>query len=90
VESIKERVDARDVSGYIAAAAAHQDAMDRLRELAERLEDEHGAVTDDEQQAALDRITAIDGWHDEQRWSSAGSPLSGRRPGRTCHVERRA
>ncbi|MFF9559970.1 hypothetical protein ACF1DY_29655 [Streptomyces albus] len=26
--------------------------------------------TDDEQQAALDRIAAIDGWHDEQRSSS--------------------
>lgn len=23
-------------------------------------------MTDDEQQAALDRIAAIDGWHDEQ------------------------
>ncbi|MCK8434285.1 hypothetical protein G3I77_15010 [Streptomyces sp. D2-8] len=43
VESIKERVDARGASGYI-AAAAHRDAMDRLRELAERLEEEHGAV----------------------------------------------
>ena len=55
------------VSSYIAAAAAHRDAMDRLRELSERLEEEHGTVTDDEQQAALDRIAAIDGWHDEQR-----------------------
>ncbi|MBU7598441.1 hypothetical protein JGS22_012655 [Streptomyces sp. P38-E01] len=67
LESIKERVDARGVSGYIAAAAIHQDAMDQLRELARRLEEEHGTVTDDEQQAALDRIAAIDGWHDEQR-----------------------
>ncbi|WP_329020350.1 hypothetical protein [Streptomyces sp. NBC_00690] len=32
VESIKGRVDARGVSGYISAATAHQDAMDRLRE----------------------------------------------------------
>ncbi|WP_405583932.1 hypothetical protein [Streptomyces sp. NBC_01092] len=55
------------MSGYIAAAAAHRDAMDRLRGLAERLEEEHGVVTDDEQQAALDRIAAIDGRHDEQR-----------------------
>ncbi|NUV59014.1 hypothetical protein [Streptomyces sp. CAI-85] len=67
VESIKERVDARGVSSYIAAAAAHQDALDRLRELAERIEDEHGAVTDDEQQSALDRIAAMDSWHDGQR-----------------------
>ncbi|MFF8032488.1 MULTISPECIES: hypothetical protein [unclassified Streptomyces] len=58
------------MSGHIAAAAAHQDAMDRLRELAGRLEEEHGAVTDDEQQAALDRIAAVDGWHDEQRPAS--------------------
>ena len=50
VESIKERVDARGVSGYIAAAAAHQDAMDRLRELADRLEEEElfaGGVEDE-------------------------------------------
>lgn len=67
VESIKERVDPRGVSGYIAAAAAHQDAMNRLRELAERIEEEHGAVTDDDQQAALDRIAAMDSWHDKQR-----------------------
>ncbi|MFF6997595.1 hypothetical protein ACFY93_21905 [Streptomyces sp. NPDC008313] len=44
--------------------------MDRLRELSDRLEEEHGAVTDDEQQAALDRIAAIDGWHDGQQPSS--------------------
>ncbi|MFE7131853.1 hypothetical protein ACFVIM_13410 [Streptomyces sp. NPDC057638] len=67
VESIKERVDARGVSGYIAAAAAHQDAMDRLRELAECLEEENGALTEDDQQAALDRIAGIDDWHDERR-----------------------
>ena len=67
VEAIKERVDARGLSGCIESAAAHQDAMNRLRELAERLEEAHGAVTDDEQQAALDRIAAIDDWHDEHR-----------------------
>jgi histidinol dehydrogenase len=67
VESIKGRVDARGVSAYIAAAAAHQDAMDRLRELAEHLEDEHGRVSDEELQAALDRIDAIDDWHRDRR-----------------------
>ncbi|TXR96376.1 hypothetical protein EAO73_33205 [Streptomyces sp. col6] len=70
VESIRERVDSRGVSAYIAAAAAHQDAMDRLRDLADRLEEEHGAVTAGEQQAALDRIAAIDAWHDEHRPAS--------------------
>ncbi len=70
VESIKERVDARGVSAYIAAAAAHQDEMDRLRELSERLEEEHGRVTDDEYQAALDRVSAIDAWHDDRQSQS--------------------
>ena len=68
VESIKERVDARGVSGYIAAAAAHQDDVVVLGEVT-------GNVTasekvDDEQQAAMERIAAIDRWHDEQRSAS--------------------
>ncbi|MQY13871.1 hypothetical protein SRB5_40270 [Streptomyces sp. RB5] len=67
VESIKGRVDSRGVSAYIAAAAAHQDEMDRLRELADRLEEEHGPVTDDDYQAALDRIAEMDAWHDGQK-----------------------
>ncbi|MBF6351180.1 MULTISPECIES: hypothetical protein [Nocardia] len=65
VESIKGRVDSRGVSGYIAAAAAHRDAMDRLRELAEQIEEEYGPLSEEEQQAALDRIAALDEWHDE-------------------------
>ncbi|MFD4997825.1 hypothetical protein [Streptomyces buecherae] len=67
VASIELRPDARGVTDYIAAAAAHQDDMNRLRELAARLEVEHGVVSEDEQQAALARVTAIDGWHDRQR-----------------------
>ncbi|WP_405898861.1 hypothetical protein OG242_16305 [Streptomyces sp. NBC_00727] len=49
---------------------AQQDAMSRLRALAARLQDEYGPVTAEEQQAALDRIAAIDRWHDEQHAAS--------------------
>lgn len=73
VESIKGRVEARGVSAYIAAAAAHQDAMDRLRELGDRLEDEYGSVTAEEERAALERIAAIDDWHDEKRSPGAAA-----------------
>ncbi|MFD5038087.1 hypothetical protein ACFWMX_34320 [Streptomyces sp. NPDC058378] len=73
VESIKGRVDARGVSAYIAAAAAHQDAMDRLRELTDRLEAECGPVAAEEERAALERIAAIDDWHDEQRSPGAAA-----------------
>ncbi|MGX2997082.1 hypothetical protein JNUCC64_22940 [Streptomyces sp. JNUCC 64] len=66
MEHIREHVDTSGASDRIATAAtAHQDAMDRLRELAERLEAEHGAVTDAEERAALDRVAAIDDWHEE-------------------------
>lgn len=49
---------------------SHQDEMDRLRELVDRLEEECGEISDDEQNEALDRIAAIDAWHDEQRPNS--------------------
>lgn len=61
VESVKARDDARGMSWYTAAVATHQDAMDRLDELADRLEEEQGLVTDDKLRAALDRIAGIDG-----------------------------
>lgn len=73
LESIKGRVDARGVSAYIAAAAAHQDAMDRLRELSDRLEAEHGPVGEEDVQSALDRIAAIDTWHERRHGPEAAA-----------------
>jgi Arc/MetJ-type ribon-helix-helix transcriptional regulator len=67
VESIRGRVEARGVAAYITAAAAHQDAMDRLRELADQLEQEHGPVLEEDEQAALERSAAFDAWHDQRR-----------------------
>lgn len=67
LESIKARVDTRGVSAYIAAAAEHQDAMDGLHELSERLEEEYGAVSQGDYQAALDRLDRMDTWHAERR-----------------------
>ncbi|WUS98104.1 hypothetical protein OHA46_16115 [Streptomyces sp. NBC_00708] len=64
-DSCKEPAGPRNVPGV-----AQQDAMSRLRALADPLQDEYGPVTADEQQAALDRITAIDSWHDEQHAAS--------------------
>ncbi|WP_247597700.1 hypothetical protein [Streptomyces sp. RKND-216] len=78
-ESIKERVNARGVSACIAAAVAQPEGMDRLRELAERLEEDHGAESDDEQQAALNRIAAIDGWRDKARSGSPNPRVCGAR-----------
>ncbi|MGW0391550.1 hypothetical protein ACWDYJ_11755 [Streptomyces sp. NPDC003042] len=67
LESIRSRVDARGVSAYIAEAAAHADAMDKLSELSELLEREYGPYSDEAYEAVLDRIAAIDARHDERR-----------------------
>lgn len=73
LESIKARVDKRGVSAYIAAAVAHQDAMDKLRELSERLDEEYGPLYEGDMQAAIDRIAAIDEWHTTRRAPGAAA-----------------
>lgn len=63
--SIRERVGERELSAYVAEALVHQDRIDRLGELSDWLQEEHGAVTDEElaearriREAAQGRIAA--------------------------------
>ncbi|MCY0927374.1 hypothetical protein OTB20_14370 [Streptomyces sp. H27-H1] len=67
LESIRSRVDARGVSAWIAEAAARRDAGEKLGELADMLETEYGPYDDAAYEAVIDRIAAIDAWHDERR-----------------------
>ncbi|MBT2469945.1 hypothetical protein J7E97_19220 [Streptomyces sp. ISL-66] len=67
LESIRSRVDARGVSAWITEAAARRDAMDKLGELAAGLQEEHGALTDEELRATDDWLAAIDAKHDALR-----------------------
>lgn len=71
LESIRSRVDSRGVSAYITEAAVRMDAVDRLGELSTLLEEEYGPYDDEAYDAVLDRIAAIDTWHDERRAQTA-------------------
>lgn len=71
LESIRSRVDARGVSAWITEAAARRDAGEKLGELADMLEAEYGPYDDAAYEAVIDRIAAIDAWHDERRLGEA-------------------
>lgn len=77
LESIRSRVDARRVSAYITEAAVRMDAMDKLAELSAGLQEEHGALTDEELRAADEWLAAIDAKHDALRAGAEVKPDSG-------------
>ncbi|WP_278264741.1 hypothetical protein [Nocardia sp. AG03] len=52
LESIRERADERGVSAYVTEAVRHRDAMDKLRELGDFLDTEHGPVSAEQIDAA--------------------------------------
>ncbi|MFJ7271152.1 hypothetical protein ACIQV3_31675 [Streptomyces sp. NPDC099050] len=67
LESIRSRVDARGVSAYITEAAAGRDAVDKLGELSAGLQEEYGALTDEELRATDEWLAEIDAKHDALR-----------------------
>lgn len=63
--AIRERVGDRELSAYVTDALVHQDRIDRVGELSDWLQQEYGAVTDEElaearrvREAAQARIAA--------------------------------
>ncbi|MGP3966262.1 hypothetical protein [Streptomyces sp. 6N223] len=65
LSSIRERIGERELSAYVTEALVHQDRIDRLGELSDWLQEEYGAVTDEElaearrvREAAQSRIAA--------------------------------
>lgn len=48
LSSIRERVGDRELSSYVTEALVHQDRIDRLGELSDWLQQEHGSVTEEE------------------------------------------
>jgi hypothetical protein len=63
LDSIRSRVDERGVSAYISEAARHRDAMDRLQELADGLDEEYGPLAEDELEDAYAYISDLDRRH---------------------------
>ncbi|WP_336084496.1 hypothetical protein [Nocardia sp. SSK8] len=63
LDEIRAEASERGLSAYIAEALRAKLERDRLLELAQWLQDEHGPVTDDERAAALAELAAVDAEH---------------------------
>ncbi|MFE3543585.1 ribbon-helix-helix domain-containing protein [Nocardia sp. NPDC059177] len=63
LDEIRAEASDRGLSAYIAEALRAKLERDRLLELAQWLQDEHGPVTDAERAAALAELAAVDAEH---------------------------
>ncbi|QDY77708.1 CopG family transcriptional regulator [Streptomyces qinzhouensis] len=63
LEEIRGEVAERGLSAYVAEALRFKRDRDRLRELADWLEEEHGPVTESESAAVRDELDDLDAEH---------------------------
>ncbi|WP_030324184.1 CopG family transcriptional regulator [Streptomyces sp. NRRL B-3229] len=69
LDEIRADAAERGLSAYVAEALRFKRDRDRLRELADWLQEEHGPVTDDENAVALDELEELDAEHERRRAS---------------------
>lgn len=69
LEEIRADVAERGLSAYVAEALRFKRDRDQLLELVDWLQEEHGAVTEDERAAALDELEDLDAEHERRRTS---------------------
>ncbi|MFE0425819.1 CopG family transcriptional regulator [Streptomyces sp. NPDC058953] len=67
LDDIRSEAAERGLSAYVAEALRLKRDRDRLRELVDWLEDEHGPVTEDERAAARAEMAELDAEHERRR-----------------------
>lgn len=67
LEEIRAEAAERGLSAYVAEALRFKRDRDRLQELVDWLEGEHGPVTEDEHAAALEELGDLDAEHERRR-----------------------
>ncbi|MFJ9904303.1 CopG family transcriptional regulator [Streptomyces sp. NPDC101152] len=67
LDEIRAEAAERGLSAYVAEALRFKLDRDRLRELIDWLQEEHGPVTEDEHAAALDALEELDAEHERRR-----------------------
>jgi hypothetical protein len=67
LDEIRAEAAERGLSAYVAEALRFKRDRDRLQELVDWLEEEHGPVTEDERTAALEELDDLDAEHDRRR-----------------------
>ncbi|WP_184573057.1 CopG family transcriptional regulator [Streptomyces zagrosensis] len=69
LDEIRADATERGMSAYVAETLRFKRDRDRLLELADWLQEEHGPVTEDERVAALDELEDLDAEHERRRAS---------------------
>ncbi|NJP44602.1 CopG family transcriptional regulator [Actinacidiphila epipremni] len=72
LDEIRAEAAERGLSAYVAEALRAKRDRDRLVELVDWLEAEHGPVTEDERSAALDELSRLDAEHAHRRPGRVG------------------
>lgn len=67
LDEIRADAAERGLSAYVAEALRFKRDRDRLAELVDWLQEEHGPVTEDEHAAALDELEELDAEHERRR-----------------------
>ncbi|MGW0610208.1 CopG family transcriptional regulator [Streptomyces sp. NPDC002788] len=67
LDEIRTEAAERGLSAYVAEALRFKRDRDRLRELVDWLQEEHGPVTDDEHVEALEELADLDAEHERRR-----------------------
>ncbi|WP_406304155.1 CopG family transcriptional regulator [Streptomyces sp. NBC_00879] len=75
LDEIRAEAAERGLSAYVAEALRLRRDRDRLRELVDWLQEEHGPVTEDERAAAFEELEDLDAEH--ERRSAAGKRNAG-------------
>ncbi|MFI6377480.1 CopG family transcriptional regulator [Streptomyces sp. NPDC050546] len=75
LDEIRAEAAERGLSAYVAEALRFKRDRDRLLELVDWLQEEHGPVTEDEHAAALAELEDLDTEHDRRR--ATGGPNAG-------------
>jgi post-segregation antitoxin (ccd killing protein) len=71
LEEIRAEADERGISAYVTEALRSKRDRDRLLELVQWLEEEHGPVTDPERSAAYDALDDLDAEHERRQATAA-------------------
>jgi hypothetical protein len=74
LEEIRADAGERGISAYVAEALRFKRDRDRLQELVDWLEEEHGPVTDDERSAAYEELDDLDAEHKRRRTARGSNP----------------
>ncbi|MEO3766086.1 CopG family transcriptional regulator [Streptomyces sp. B8F3] len=67
LDEIRTEAAERGLSAYVAEALRFKRERDRLGELVDWLQEEHGPVTEDERAAALAELEELDAEHERRR-----------------------